>query len=141
MKFHKNSALRLKFLRKSASRRSGEFRRSAEKLLEFRIPQRIFFKFRCSASPDDPHLQQSLPRTMSLKKAFVSLSCITLARRERKSWHNKPHISLADIVNELLAFEIEVMFQRVMLEDVVEAVSKRWCGDLIFGIQMDLKIL
>ena len=90
---------------------------------------------------DKEILQQSLPRTMSLKKAFVSLSCITLARRERKSWHNKLYISLADIVYELLAFEIEVMFQRVMLEDVVEAVSKRWCADLIFGIQMDLKIL
>ena len=85
---------------------------------------------------DKEILQQSLP-----KKAVVSLSCITLARRERKSWHNKLYISLADIVYELLAFEIEVMFQRVRLEDMVEAISKGWCGNLIFGIQMDLKIL
>ena len=57
MKFHEISAFRLSFSRKSASRRNGEFRRSAEKLLEFRIPQQIFFKFRCSANPDDPHLK------------------------------------------------------------------------------------
>ena len=54
MKFHENSAFRLSFLRKSASQRVGEFRRSAEKLLEFRIPRQIFFKIRCSANPDDP---------------------------------------------------------------------------------------
>ena len=46
MKFHENSAVFLSFSRKSASRRSGELRRSAEKLLEFRIPQH----------PDDPDI-------------------------------------------------------------------------------------
>ena len=50
-----NSASRLSFSRKSASGMSWEFRRSAEKLLQFRIPRQIFFEFRCSANPDDPH--------------------------------------------------------------------------------------
>ena len=44
------------FRQKSASGRDGEFRRSAKKLLEFRIPGQILFKFRCSVNPDDPHL-------------------------------------------------------------------------------------
>ena len=55
-KFHKNSAFRLSFSRKSASGRDGEFRRSAEKLLKFRIGQRIVFKFRRCANLDDPHV-------------------------------------------------------------------------------------
>ncbi len=57
VKFYKNSVFRVSFSRKSASARGGEFRRSVEKLPEFRIPRQIFFKFPCSANPDDPHLQ------------------------------------------------------------------------------------
>ena len=54
---HEHSAFRLSFSRKSASGWDREFRRSAEKLPEFRILRQIFFKFRCSANPDDPPLQ------------------------------------------------------------------------------------
>ena len=54
IKFHEHSAFRLLFSRKSASGWAREFRRSAEKLPEFRILRQIFFKFRCSGNPDDP---------------------------------------------------------------------------------------
>ena len=51
----KKSVFRESLLRKFASDREGKFRRFVEKLLDFRIPRQIFFKFRCSANPDDPH--------------------------------------------------------------------------------------
>ena len=55
-KTDQNSIFSESFSRKSAPGRDEEFRRSVEKLPEFRIPQQIFPLSRCSTKPDDPHV-------------------------------------------------------------------------------------
>ena len=57
IKFHEKIPHSVYHFEKSASGRGGEFRHSVEKLLEFHFSRQIFFIFRCSANPDDPHLE------------------------------------------------------------------------------------